>query len=58
LENDYSEIADYVFNHDFMNARLEDSKYSEPTSIEGQIVRLADRISTDVETEIQRYWDT
>jgi hypothetical protein len=40
-----------------MNDRL-DPNYTEPSSVEGQIVRLSDRISTDPIPEIERYWET
>ncbi|MEI6774716.1 MAG: hypothetical protein WCL18_08285 [bacterium] len=45
-------------NHDFFNERLDGEKYHEPTSIEGQITRLADRISTPIQQEIERYRET
>lgn len=51
-------IEDYIFNHDFFNERLDGDKYHEPVSIEGQITRLSDRISTPIEQEIERYWET
>lgn len=53
----WDEIFDYLDNHDFLNDRL-DPNYREPENIEWQIVRLSDRISTDIETEIDRYWET
>lgn len=49
---------DYVYNHDFFNTRLDGDKYQEPKSLEGQITRLADRMSTDISTEARRYWET
>jgi len=51
-------IKDYIFNHDFFSTRLDWIKYKEPTSIEGQVVRLADRVSVTVEEEIVRYRET
>lgn len=56
-ENFWNDINDYINNHDFLNDRL-DPNYTEPKNIEWQIVRLSDRISTDIETEIDRYWET
>lgn len=56
-EEFWKELNDYIENHDFLNNRL-DPNYKEPESIEWQIVRLSDRISTDIETEIERYWET
>lgn len=51
-------IAEYIYNHDFMNAQLNGGKYHEPSSLEWQISRLADRISTPAIPEIERYWAT
>lgn len=51
-------LMDYVYNHDFFNTRLDGDKYHEPDSLEGQITRLADRMSTDISTEARRYWET
>ena len=51
-------MEDYVFNHDYFNARIDGAGLKEPASIEGQIVRLADRISTPIEEEVRRYWET
>jgi HD superfamily phosphodiesterase len=53
-----AKIEDYIYNHDFFNTRLDGKKYQEPYSLEGQITRLADRISVPIEEEIQRYWET
>jgi len=53
----WNSVYDYIENHDFLNDRL-DPNYKEPNSLEWQIVRLSDRISTDIETEIDRYWET
>lgn len=55
---DYEKIRDYILNHDFFTTRLDGDGYTEPSSIEGQIVRLADRISVPVTQEIDRYWAT
>lgn len=57
-EEDQHKIEDYIFNHDFFNARLDGENYCEPKSIEGQITRLSDRISVPIEEEIKRYWET
>jgi hypothetical protein len=51
-------LEDYVRNHDFFNTRLDGDIYREPASLEGQIVRLADRMSTDIKEEVRRYWET
>jgi hypothetical protein len=51
-------IEDYIRNHDFFNTRLDGTKYQEPSSLEGQITRLADRISVPIEEEIARYRET
>ncbi len=56
-ESFWNDIYDYINNHDFLNDRL-DPNYKEPKSIEWWIVRLSDRISTNIETEIDRYWET
>lgn len=53
-----ADIMDYVYHHDFFNARLDGDKYSEPRSLEWQIVRLADRMSTNISREARRYWET
>lgn len=53
-----SSIMDYIYNHDYMTERLDWTKLKEPDSLEWQIVRLTDRISTDVREEIRRYWET
>ncbi|HBB03484.1 TPA: hypothetical protein DCZ39_01075 [Patescibacteria group bacterium] len=45
-------------NHDFFNERLDGDTYHEPMSIEGQITRLADRISVPIDQEITRYRET
>ena len=55
---DQKKIEDYILNHDFFNTRLDGEKYHEPISIEGQITRLADRISVSTQEEIKRYWET
>ncbi|MCX6825591.1 MAG: HD domain-containing protein [candidate division SR1 bacterium] len=57
-DEDQKKIEDYVLNHDFFNERLEGDRYHEPVSLEGQIVRLADRISVPVGEEIKRYRET
>ena len=54
----FHKLENYILNHDFFNPRLDGSAYSEPTSLEGQIVRLADRTSVPVTEEIDRYWET
>lgn len=48
-------IEDYIRNHDFFNTRLDGTEHTEPKSLEGQITRLSDRISTSIEEEIERY---
>ncbi len=53
-----ADLMDYVYNHDFFNTRLDGDTYQEPKSLEGQITRLADRMSTDISTEARRYWET
>ncbi|MDP2103656.1 MAG: HD domain-containing protein, partial [Candidatus Gracilibacteria bacterium] len=53
-----ADLMDYIHNHDFFNTRLDGDRYKEPQSLEGQIVRLADRMSTDISTEVRRYWET
>ncbi|UFX83314.1 HD domain-containing protein [Candidatus Absconditicoccus praedator] len=57
-EGQISSIMDYIYNHDYMTERLDGAKLKEPDSLEGQIVRLADRVSTDVREEVRRYWET
>lgn len=57
-EEKVSSIMDYIYNHDFLNDRLDWASLKEPDSLEWQIVRLADRISTDVIPEVRRYWET
>lgn len=52
------DLMDYIYNHDFLNSRLDGDAYQEPQSLEWQIVRLADRMSTDISTEVRRYWET
>ncbi len=57
-KEEQEKIKDYIYNHDFFNTRLDWSKYKEPQSLEGQITRLADRISVPIEEEIIRYRET
>lgn len=57
-EQEQAEIKEYLINHDYFSEQLNGGRFHEPTSIEGQIVRLADRISVPLKDEIQRYWDT
>lgn len=57
-EEDQKKIENYILNHDFFNTRLDWTKYQEPYSLEWQITRLADRISTPIEEEIERYRET
>ncbi len=57
-EEDQKKIEDYILNHDFFNTRLDWAKYQEPYSLEWQITRLSDRISTPIEEEIERYRET
>lgn len=57
-DEDQKKIEDYIFNHDFFNERLDGDTYHEPLSIEGQITRLADRISVPIDQEIERYRET
>lgn len=57
-EEDQKKIENYILNHDFFNTRLDWTKYQEPYSLEGQITRLSDRISTPIEEEIERYRET
>lgn len=52
------EIKEYLINHDYFSQQLNGGRFHEPKSLEGQIVRLADRISVPLEDEIQRYRDT
>lgn len=52
------DINNYIYNHDYMTPMLNGDRYTEPSTIEGQIARLADRISTDAITEIERYRKT
>lgn len=52
------DINNYIYNHDYMTPMLNGDRYTEPYSIEGQIARLADRISTDAVAEMERYWKT
>lgn len=53
----YKKIKHYILNHDKMTWWL-DPNDELPNSLEGQIVLLADRISTDASKEIERYWET
>ena len=57
-EQEQAEIKEYLINHDYFSEQLNGGRFHELTSIEGQIVRLADRISIPLKDEIQRYWDT
>lgn len=57
-EEDKNKIEDYILNHDFFNTRLDWTRYKEPSSLEWQITRLSDRISTPIEEEIERYRET
>ncbi len=57
-KSDEEKIIDYIYNHDFLNTRLDWENYKEPNSLEGQITRLSDRISTPIEQEIWRYRET
>ena len=57
-KEEQAEIKEYLINHDYFSEQLNGGRFHEPTSIEGQIVRLADRISVPLKDEIQRYWDT
>lgn len=57
-EEDKNKIEDYILNHDFINERLDWSKYQEPSSLEWQITRLADRTSTSIAEEVKRYRET
>lgn len=57
-KEDQEKIENYILNHDFFNIRLDWNKYQEPYSLEWQITRLADRISTPIEQEIERYRET
>lgn len=57
-EEDKDKIENYILNHDFFNTRLDWTKYKEPYSLEWQITRLSDRISTPIEEEIERYRET
>lgn len=52
------EVREYVYNHDYMTPHLNGDRFQEPKSLEWQIARLADRISTSVIEEIDRYWAT
>jgi lipoprotein NlpI len=52
------DISEYLINHDFFSEQLNGKRFHEPKSKEGQIVRLADRISIPLKDEIQRYRDT
>ena len=57
-DEEFKKIENYILNHDFFNTRLDGDAYSEPQSIEGQIVRLSDRTSVPVTEEIDRYRET
>jgi len=57
-KEDQEKIEDYIRNHDFINTRLDWTKYQEPKSLEWQITRLADRISVPIDEEIDRYRET
>lgn len=55
---DEAKLEDYLVNHDFFSEQLNGWRFKEPGSLEGQIVRLADRISVPLKDEIDRYWET
>lgn len=57
-EQEQQEIQEYLINHDYFSQQLNGGRFSEPKTLEGQIVRLADRISVPLQDEIQRYRDT
>jgi len=48
-------IREYVYNHDYMTPELNWDRFHEPSSLEWQIARLADRISTPAVPELERY---
>lgn len=48
-------IREYVYNHDYMTPELNGDRFHEPSSLEWQIARLADRISTPAVPELERY---
>ena len=52
------EIKEYLINHDYFSQQLNGGRFREPQTLEGQMVRLADRISVPLRQEIQRYRDT
>ncbi|MDD2565486.1 MAG: HD domain-containing protein [Candidatus Gracilibacteria bacterium] len=53
---DVSKLSDFVKYHDYMSKDL-DPNQKEPYSIEGQIARVADKMSVDPVSELRRYWD-
>lgn len=55
---DEAKLQDYLPNHDFFSKQLNGARFQEPSSLEWQIVRLADRISVPLKDEINRYRDT
>ena len=52
------DLQDYVYNHDYLNDHLSGGRYVEPSSLEWQIARLADRVSESVLWEVKRYRET
>lgn len=56
--DDDAKLKDYLINHDFFSQQLNGKRFQEPYSLEGQIVRLADRISVPLTEEIDRYRET
>ena len=58
MDEEQEEIKEYLINHDYFSQQLNGWRFHEPSSKEGQIVRLADRISVPLQDEIQRYRDT
>ena len=57
-DSQVQDITNYIQNHDYLTERLDGSTLKEPESLEWQIVRLADRISTNIIKEVRRYWET
>lgn len=49
-------LSDIILSHDYFNERISSGRLCPPQSIEGEIVRAADKTSLDPSSEVDRYW--
>lgn len=56
MQNDQADLIDSVLNHDFWTAEISKGRMTMPRSLEGKIVRAADKMSQNPAQEIKRYW--